>query len=174
MAAAAKGHLQVVEMLTQRGADRDLKDNNGRTAAQYARDQNHGEIATLLELRFADGVWQGTTSQGKPIRFRIQKSRVAGPFSVTYAKTLQNPYGPGVIYSGESQITSEFNANEDASNGRFQISYMSFSRSGNSDVEVVLITGKATSDTTAVGTFTTAGQSPGPPLGITWKAHRTK
>lgn len=49
MWAAGYGHEPVVRFLLDQGADRTLKDDRGKTAAEMARDGNHLSLAKLLE-----------------------------------------------------------------------------------------------------------------------------
>ncbi len=49
MWAAAYGHEATVRMLLARGAERGLRDNRGKTAADMARDGNHLALASLLQ-----------------------------------------------------------------------------------------------------------------------------
>jgi ankyrin repeat protein len=49
MWAAGYGHEAVVRFLLEQGADRSLKDDRGKTAAEMARDGNHLSLAKLLE-----------------------------------------------------------------------------------------------------------------------------
>lgn len=49
MWAAAYGHETTVRFLLEQGADRSLKDNRGKTAAEMARDGNYLAVARLLE-----------------------------------------------------------------------------------------------------------------------------
>lgn len=51
MWAAAYGHEAAARLLLERGAERALKDNRGKTAADLARDGNHLALAQLLEQR---------------------------------------------------------------------------------------------------------------------------
>jgi len=48
MAAALNGQKEMVQLLMSKGADPNAKDVSGRTAAGYAQDQKHPEIAGLL------------------------------------------------------------------------------------------------------------------------------
>jgi ankyrin repeat protein len=47
--AAHRGHRDAVEVLLEHGADRTLPDFEGRTAADHARAEGHGEILALLQ-----------------------------------------------------------------------------------------------------------------------------
>jgi len=47
--AAIDGQVRVVEVLLRRGARRDARDRNGRTAAEWARADGHAAVADLLE-----------------------------------------------------------------------------------------------------------------------------
>jgi hypothetical protein len=49
MWAAAYGHESTVRLLLAQGADRTLKDNRGKTAADMAREGNHLLVAKLME-----------------------------------------------------------------------------------------------------------------------------
>lgn len=49
MHAAAEGQLQVVKLLMERGADPALKDIDGETAALFARNKGHTEVAGLIQ-----------------------------------------------------------------------------------------------------------------------------
>jgi uncharacterized protein len=51
MWAAAYGHESSVRLLLTEGADRDLKDRRGKTAADMAREGNHQNVISLLEQR---------------------------------------------------------------------------------------------------------------------------
>ncbi|THU94521.1 ankyrin [Dendrothele bispora CBS 962.96] len=46
--AAEEGHLEVVRLLLNRGADPELKDTNGRSAKERARKAGHRQVAALL------------------------------------------------------------------------------------------------------------------------------
>lgn len=46
---AGYGHEETAKVLLQRGADRSLRDNRGKTAADIARDQNFASLAQLLQ-----------------------------------------------------------------------------------------------------------------------------
>jgi Ankyrin repeats (3 copies) len=48
-AAAASGHREIVALLLRSGAHIDQKDSNGKTAAERARENGHGEIAQMIE-----------------------------------------------------------------------------------------------------------------------------
>jgi ankyrin repeat protein len=47
--AAVKGHLDIIQMLLDAGADRTIRDSNGYTAAQLAIKYEHFEAAELLK-----------------------------------------------------------------------------------------------------------------------------
>jgi ankyrin repeat protein len=49
MCAAIHGHLRAMEVLLRRGARKDLKDDHGKTALDYAREHRWKAIALLLE-----------------------------------------------------------------------------------------------------------------------------
>ena len=50
MLATRKGHLNIVQQLLEAGADKEAKDDGGRTALDYAREKGHtSTIANLLE-----------------------------------------------------------------------------------------------------------------------------
>jgi ankyrin repeat protein len=49
MTAAAEGQAEVVEILLDAGADRDLKDQDGDTALSFARENGHSHVVALLE-----------------------------------------------------------------------------------------------------------------------------
>jgi hypothetical protein len=49
MVAAGAGHPEVVATLLAHGADPDLMDRDGRTAAERARDSGYDEVVRLLE-----------------------------------------------------------------------------------------------------------------------------
>lgn len=49
MFAAAEGHFEVVEILLDFGADVSLKDKDGETAIDFARNNNNEQVAKLLE-----------------------------------------------------------------------------------------------------------------------------
>ena len=49
MAAAAGGHVEVVEVLLARGADVTKRDAQGRSAAAHARDAGHAHLAERLD-----------------------------------------------------------------------------------------------------------------------------
>jgi ankyrin repeat protein len=51
MAAALTGQLEMVRILLDAGADPKVKDVGGKTAASYAQEKNHKEIADLLKRR---------------------------------------------------------------------------------------------------------------------------
>lgn len=48
-AAARKGFSDVVELLLAHGADRDIKNNNGKTALMVARKHEHKKVIELLK-----------------------------------------------------------------------------------------------------------------------------
>ena len=48
MWAAGYGQEEVARLLLQRGADRSLRDDRGKTAADIARDLNHTVLAQML------------------------------------------------------------------------------------------------------------------------------
>jgi ankyrin repeat protein len=48
MRAAMNGHTGVVKRLLAAGADRNLKDAQGKTAAMWAEKNGHMDIATML------------------------------------------------------------------------------------------------------------------------------
>ena len=48
MIAAEQGHVEVVRLLLDAGADINLASNNGLTASMLAADQGHVEVARLL------------------------------------------------------------------------------------------------------------------------------
>jgi ankyrin repeat protein len=48
MIAAAKGNAELVSLLLKSGAKPNAKDKQGRTARQFALDNNHAEVAELL------------------------------------------------------------------------------------------------------------------------------
>lgn len=48
MAAAACGHQEAVELLLERGSNPARRDHSGRTAAAYARDAGHTQLAAQL------------------------------------------------------------------------------------------------------------------------------
>ena len=48
--AANKGHIEVVQALLTAGADRTKKNQDDKTALDYANEQDHQEIAMLLKL----------------------------------------------------------------------------------------------------------------------------
>lgn len=49
MTAASEGQLEVVRLLLEHGSDPALKDQDGDTAASFARQNGHAEVVTLLE-----------------------------------------------------------------------------------------------------------------------------
>lgn len=49
MFAAAEGNVKVVEILLDYGADVSLKDKDGETAVEFARNNNHEQVVKLLE-----------------------------------------------------------------------------------------------------------------------------
>ena len=49
MTAAAEGHVKIVELLLAHGADATMTDTDGDTAASFARQKGHGNLAELLE-----------------------------------------------------------------------------------------------------------------------------
>lgn len=51
MQAALVGQLEIVKILLDAGADPAVKDTGGRTAADYAEEQKHPDIAQLLKQR---------------------------------------------------------------------------------------------------------------------------
>ena len=48
MWAAGQGQADAVRLLLERGAQRDLRDDRGLTAAEIARQTNHAEIAEAI------------------------------------------------------------------------------------------------------------------------------
>ena len=52
--AAHGGHLRLVEYLLDRGADPSVRNSEGDSPLDYARQQGHSEVAKLLERRSAD------------------------------------------------------------------------------------------------------------------------
>lgn len=52
MYAAAEGNLEVVQILLNHGADSSLQDDDGETALDFAGNNNHGEVVSLLEENF--------------------------------------------------------------------------------------------------------------------------
>lgn len=52
MYSAAEGNLEVVQILLDHGADASLQDDDGETALDFARNNNHGEVVSLLEENF--------------------------------------------------------------------------------------------------------------------------
>ena len=51
MTAAAEGHVEVVEILLDAGADKNIEDKDGDTALSFARKNGHAEVVALLENR---------------------------------------------------------------------------------------------------------------------------
>lgn len=49
MYASAEGNLEVVELLLENGADPNLEDTDGETAIDFAANNGHSEVVTLLE-----------------------------------------------------------------------------------------------------------------------------
>jgi len=49
MSVTLNGHLDVVKLLVEHGADLSLKDNEGKTAAMIARENGHNDIADYLD-----------------------------------------------------------------------------------------------------------------------------
>lgn len=49
MAAAAKGNLEIVQLLLTGGANARAKDEEGKTALAYAKEGNHAAVVALLE-----------------------------------------------------------------------------------------------------------------------------
>ncbi len=49
MHAAAEGQLEVAKLLLENGADPSLKDIDGETAALFARNNGHTEVAGLIQ-----------------------------------------------------------------------------------------------------------------------------
>jgi Ankyrin repeats (3 copies) len=49
MLAAANGHMETVKLLLDRGADLNVRDNEGKTALVWAREKGHTEIVQLIE-----------------------------------------------------------------------------------------------------------------------------
>lgn len=47
--AAARGHVEVVELLLRRGANPSLRNSDGRSALRLARENGHKEVLELLE-----------------------------------------------------------------------------------------------------------------------------
>jgi len=48
-AAASAGHREIVALLLRSDAHVDMKDSNGKTAAEHARENGHSEIAQILD-----------------------------------------------------------------------------------------------------------------------------
>ena len=44
-----EGHLEIVKLLLKKGAKRDVRDNTGKTALDFAKERDHKEIAALLK-----------------------------------------------------------------------------------------------------------------------------
>lgn len=53
MLASSKGYIEVVELLVNRGADMDAKDDEGLTALWYARRANRSDVMAFLQERGA-------------------------------------------------------------------------------------------------------------------------
>ena len=51
MEAARKGDSQAIQTLLDNGANINTRDMNGMTALDLARDQQHGDVVTLLERK---------------------------------------------------------------------------------------------------------------------------
>ena len=52
--AAAHGYLAIVKRLLEGGAERTLRNKDGKTAIDYAREKGHSEVVALLsEPRYA-------------------------------------------------------------------------------------------------------------------------
>jgi len=49
IAAAETGDIEICELLIQLGADLNLTDDTGRSAAAYAQDNNHHEVVAYIE-----------------------------------------------------------------------------------------------------------------------------
>jgi ankyrin repeat protein len=84
MAAAAKGHTDVVNALIAAKADITLKDNNNLTAFDIAKQNGHADIADLLNKASVDALFavhtgiSGSGSGGGGIK---QEPAAAGSFS---------------------------------------------------------------------------------------------
>ncbi|MSP26751.1 MAG: ankyrin repeat domain-containing protein, partial [Myxococcales bacterium] len=56
MGAANAGKARIVALLLARGADREIVDDDGRTALSLAREEGHTAVVKLLELPPKPGV----------------------------------------------------------------------------------------------------------------------
>ena len=46
--ASSKGHLEVIKYLIKKGADPKIKSSDGKTAYDYAIDENHSDVSNYL------------------------------------------------------------------------------------------------------------------------------
>lgn len=51
MEAASEGWKDVLQLLVNRGANKDLVDSDGKTALQYALEENHKECVQMLQIK---------------------------------------------------------------------------------------------------------------------------
>lgn len=95
------------------------------------------EAASKSQMRY-DGTWKGTTSQDKPVSFKIL-NRFLGHIEITY------------VLEGDGCKAEEKTAKVSAMNG---LRNAGFALMNTSDTEKLMTTGMITGDTESNGTFT--------------------
>ncbi|KAH6616059.1 ankyrin repeat-containing domain protein [Chaetomium sp. MPI-SDFR-AT-0129] len=78
-AAAARGHVRVVDLLLRHGVRGDLQDINGRTALHHAVQHLHFEVADLL-LEHGAGTEIEDISESTPFDLALQRGKAAAGF----------------------------------------------------------------------------------------------